>query len=219
MQTSDILGRGRLPNTREVRSHILQTAGQMFGEHGYAKTSVRGICAEAGVSMHAVQFHFRDKVRLYAEVLLEAQAHLISLDELHAAVNGGGNPYDKVGALIELLVDKASSPDSWGLRVLLREMIVPSNQVTVVLKEALLPKLRVLEQVVQGAIELPQGHPTVRHCLAFVVLPCLFTAIASEQASIRAVPNSKFAKADYIKDLTTFVMAGMKALKGEENGR
>ena len=52
----------RKKNAREdgeaTRRHILETAVRLFAEHGYADTTSKMICKEAGVNIAAVNYYF-----------------------------------------------------------------------------------------------------------------------------------------------------------------
>ncbi|HTP07790.1 MAG TPA: TetR family transcriptional regulator, partial [Anaerolineae bacterium] len=52
----------------ETRSHILDAAGELFAEHGYAATSVADICAWAGVTKGAFYHHFKSKQSVFLEL-------------------------------------------------------------------------------------------------------------------------------------------------------
>lgn len=64
----------------ERRSQILEVAGRLFEQRGYAAVSVGEIAAEVGVTKAALYHHFRGKDELYASVIgstLEAIADAI----------------------------------------------------------------------------------------------------------------------------------------------
>src|SRR3989304_2945717 len=54
-----------------ARPAILAAARHLFAERGFAGTSMREIAEAAGVSKAAIYHHFRDKRRLYRELLDE----------------------------------------------------------------------------------------------------------------------------------------------------
>src|ERR1700733_7975250 len=58
-----------LPLPDNTRARLLDAAGQVFAETGYQAATVRQICAQAGVNIALVNYHFGDKLELYTEVL------------------------------------------------------------------------------------------------------------------------------------------------------
>src|SRR5437868_11325514 len=59
---------GRI-GTERTRAKLLDAAGEVFSERGYYDATVREICARAGANVAAVNYHFRDKERLYTTCL------------------------------------------------------------------------------------------------------------------------------------------------------
>lgn len=55
----------------ETRARILQAAGKVVGEHGYAGASIAGITAEAAVAHGAFYLHFRSRQALFDALLPE----------------------------------------------------------------------------------------------------------------------------------------------------
>jgi AcrR family transcriptional regulator len=54
----------------ETQSKILDTAERLFGDQGYAGTSLRQIIADAGVNLAAIHYHFGNKEELLDQVVL-----------------------------------------------------------------------------------------------------------------------------------------------------
>ncbi len=61
--------RQRRAQARATRRAVLATAGQLFAEHGYQRTSMKDIAAEAGVSVETVYGYFGTKAGLLKELL------------------------------------------------------------------------------------------------------------------------------------------------------
>jgi AcrR family transcriptional regulator len=52
-----------------TENKILDTAERLFGDHGYAGTSLRQIIAEAGVNLAAIHYHFGGKEELLDQLV------------------------------------------------------------------------------------------------------------------------------------------------------
>jgi AcrR family transcriptional regulator len=63
-----------------TRQQILKAAVALFAERGYDGTSVRAIVAKARVNQAAINYHFKGKEGLYAEVLKVAFEGYLRLD-------------------------------------------------------------------------------------------------------------------------------------------
>lgn len=55
----------------ESRQSILASAGEVFAEHGYAKTTIREIAKRAGISIGGIYIYFRNKEELYTGLMRE----------------------------------------------------------------------------------------------------------------------------------------------------
>src|SRR6478672_848939 len=54
---------------RATRGRLIDAAGHVFAAKGFKAATVRDICQRAGANVAAINYHFGDKERLYAEVL------------------------------------------------------------------------------------------------------------------------------------------------------
>ena len=56
----------------DTATRVLNAAGLIFAEKGYKNATVREICRAARVNLASVNYHFRDKERLYIETVKRA---------------------------------------------------------------------------------------------------------------------------------------------------
>jgi AcrR family transcriptional regulator len=87
----------------ETRSHILDVAGELFAERGYAATSVADICAQAGVTKGAFYHHFESK----QAVFLELRDRWLS--PLETQLQLARDPSETLPQLLQHVADMASA--------------------------------------------------------------------------------------------------------------
>jgi AcrR family transcriptional regulator len=85
----------------ETQAKILDTAERLFGEQGYAATSLRHIIAEAGVNLAAIHYHFGSKEELLDQLIMRRagpvnEERLALLDRFEAEAGGAPVPVEKL---------------------------------------------------------------------------------------------------------------------------
>lgn len=85
----------------DTKNRILDTAERLFGEQGYAATSLRQITAEAGVNLAAIHYHFGSKEGLLDHVVVRKagpvnERRLARLAEIEAEAGDGPLSVEKV---------------------------------------------------------------------------------------------------------------------------
>ncbi|WP_428262973.1 TetR/AcrR family transcriptional regulator [Haliangium sp.] len=98
------------------RRRIQQAARTVFGERGYAKTSIEQVARQATLSVGAIYLYFRSKEDLYLSLIEDT---LERFDADLAALRGRGDlhPAARLGAAWDYLVDWAAG-DVEGTRIL-----------------------------------------------------------------------------------------------------
>ena len=72
-----------MPQDKETREKLLESAKAEFMEKGYNKASLRSICANAGVTTGALYFFFKDKADLYRAIVGEPVDKLFEIMHTH----------------------------------------------------------------------------------------------------------------------------------------
>jgi len=88
---------GRAARVEEARERLLRAAVALFGDRGYAATSVGEICAHAGVARTALYWHFGNKEGLLAAVLERVGGSWI--EEIQKAVYAAPGPLERLERL------------------------------------------------------------------------------------------------------------------------
>ncbi len=202
------------PDGAATRALLLQTAGQVFAERGYADATSKEICERAGTPMASVNYHFGSREALYEEVLVEAHRQIVSVDELVEMTRALGDPRDKLRALLgHMLAPSSRGRAPWGFRVMLREMMSPGPLAPALVEKAVKPKAKLLLGLLAEILELPPDHPAVQRALVFSVLPCIVMLVAPKEIPRKVLPAMAKDSEAMFEDLMRYVFAGLDALK------
>ena len=201
------------PDGDATRAHLLDTAGRVFAERGFAGTTSKEICARAGTPLASVNYHFGSRDALYDAVLIEAHRQLIGLDDLVALTRELRTPQDKLRAIVGRLAALATQRNTpWGFRVMLREMLWPSPALPALVDKTVRPKARWLLGLMAECFELPPEHPAVQRAVMLTVLPCMAVMVAPKEMPARLLPAAAKDGEALAADFVRFMMAGLEAL-------
>src|SRR5688572_13608978 len=103
----------------ETRGRILEAAGAVFAERGFRDATVREIVARARVNLAAVNYHFRDKKRLYAEVL---EREMRAVHARHPIEGAGATAEARLRAFVAGFLRRVTDRGSRAGRLMAREM-------------------------------------------------------------------------------------------------
>ncbi|HEX7499017.1 MAG TPA: DUF1956 domain-containing protein, partial [Polyangia bacterium] len=118
-----------------------------------------------------------------------------------------------------LLVRRSSDPAlPWELRVLLREFMAPSTHGPVLIRQAVLPKIRVMMALIAAVLRVPEDRPVVQRALAFVVLPCIMLVIAPRDALRHVLPMLVSDSEALVDDMTCYALAGLEEMSRQHRG-
>ena len=205
--------RASRPDGAATRQHLLDTAGQVFAERGFADATSKEICARAGTPMASVNYHFGSREALYEAALVEAHRQMVGLDELTALTQAPGEPREKLRAVLSRFVSLSTSAGApWGFMLMLREVLSPSPAMPALVEKAVRPKAAVMLELMGEVLQLDPQDPAVQRAVMFTVLPCIALMIAPKQmqnALLPAVAKDRNALAD---DFVRFVIAGLDAI-------
>ncbi len=206
----------------ETRVRLLKAAARLFGERGFSHVSVREICKEAGTNVASVNYHFRDKLGLYRELIgsvaegmhrgkiaaLEAGAGLSAEEQLRAYIRN----------FLHQLLDPKPEEVCWMEKLIAREMMEPTAALDLIIEKGIRPAGERLKQLVSKVLELP---PETRHVLMVagsIQGLCIWFA-SSRTVAERLVPGLRYTP-EVIDGIGEFVanfsLAGMRAVARNE---
>ena len=201
----------------ETRRQLLEAAGAVFAEAGFRDATVREICRRAGANIAAVNYHFGDKEKLYAEVLRYSHRMALEKYPLIPDTDPNATPEKKLRAFVHsfLLRIFDKGPTAWHGKLMSREMIEPSAALDSLVEERMRPMAGQLWQIVADVLDCPLNDGRVRLSAFSVVSQCVFYHHCRPVVS-RLFPNERPLDAAGIERLadhiTRFSLAAMKHL-------
>ena len=204
----------RRPSTRE---QLLETAGQVFSEKGFAGATGKEICKRSGANAAAVVYHFGGMDKLYGAVLQEARRRLAPSEALAVAVERETDPKAKLTAFIGLLVRVVSGPASstWAVRLLSRELISPSAIFDEMRHKEMQARAAILKSIVSDLTGLPPDDPAVARSCINIMAPFGILLLISPQRVERTFPVLSFGPEsvqDTIRHMVQFTLGGLAAI-------
>lgn len=193
-------------------NRILEAAGELIAESGFAKTSNKAIAAHAEVDLASINYHFGSRGGLYEAVLAAAHSRLISIDNLRQIAGGDAPARAKLKQIIEGLVDAATGNESWHVRVLSRELLSPSSHLQVLMHDEILPKTQVVSAILSEITAIPIGDPALLRCLASVAAPSVMLLVVGRNSTPFAEDILKMTREDLIGHLYGFAIGGLEAI-------
>ncbi len=172
---------GRLSQASEVSTaeRLIEVAGEIFAQKGNAAT-VREICAAAGCSVAAINYHFGDKQRLYVrcvEAACERKQRLFPVPNVDSLPGGTDLQTRKhreellrefLRALARRTGSEATAP--WQNTLMLREIIAPSEQVAERLGEYFKADFQRLDRLLGEVLGEVLNSPALRRSLATQII-------------------------------------------------
>jgi AcrR family transcriptional regulator len=131
--------------SEDIKSRLIESAGELFAEIGYDAVGVREICQKADANVAAVNYHFGDKRGLYIACLRHAQS--CRVDELTPPDwPSDFSPADKLRAFVRAMLESKleSSRPRWHLELMLREMVRPTDACREIVEDNIRPMAETL---------------------------------------------------------------------------
>jgi AcrR family transcriptional regulator len=196
-----------------TRQHLLDTAGRVFAERGFAGGTSKEICERAGTPLASVNYHFGSRESLYEAVLIEAHRQIVSLDDMTALTQSASDARTRLRAIVGHLAGIANRPDApWGFRVMLREIMLPSAVMPALADKAIRPKAALMLELVGEVMQLPPGDPAIQRGVMFTVLPCIAMMVTPRQITGMLLPDVGRDPKTAVADFVDFTLAGLDAL-------
>jgi TetR/AcrR family transcriptional regulator, regulator of cefoperazone and chloramphenicol sensitivity len=174
----------------DTSSRLLNAAGPIFAEKGFQNSTVREICAAAGVNLASVNYYFRDKERLYIETVKRA-ARLRSEQAPMPEWPENTPTAMKLRSFILTILTRMLTSDEapWQIRLMQREVMQPTSACRELVEEYIRPQFELLQRIIGEAVP-PDTPPHTRRQIAFSVIgQCLHYRLSGEVVGLLVSPD------------------------------
>jgi TetR/AcrR family transcriptional regulator, regulator of cefoperazone and chloramphenicol sensitivity len=212
-----VLPRRQAEDRPRTRLQLLEAAGHVFAEKGFDRATGKEICRRVGANTAAINYYFGGMEGLYAAVLDEANSRLVPLSTLASTVAGKTDAKAKLGAIIELVIDRLTGPvsASWVLGVIGREFLAPSPALERLRKEQAIPKAHIITSIVAELMGLPREHAAVARACLTLFAPFALLMIADRPMLAQVFPSLDLSPASagaLARHMLNFALAGLAAV-------
>jgi AcrR family transcriptional regulator len=182
---------------KDTRQKLLEIAGEVFAEEGFRLATVREICKRAHTNIAAINYHFGDKEKLYAEVFRD--------------------PRGALAEFIDEMLSRMLNPGkfSWKGTLMAREMVEPSPVLDLIIELWMQPCWDRLKAITALIIDQPIDSEENHIAASSVMAQCFFHKHAGA-VLYRLNPTFLYNEAQIKKlaqHLATFAFGGLQALK------
>ena len=145
----------------DTRQRLLDAAGRIFAEKGYAAAGVREICELAEANVAAVNYHFGDKRSLYVTAVRHAQC-CWDEDQPTCEWPADMHPVQRLREYIRSMIERrlSSQRPHWHLELMLRELARPTEACQAVVDDYIRPMADALHAILKDL--LGDGFPEER---------------------------------------------------------
>ena len=207
-------GAGREPLPERTRERLLSAAGEVFAERGYRRATVREICRRAGVNPASVNYHFKSKEDLYADVLesayRQARQKYPDADAAGDADAAENRLFRFVRTFLLRILDEGRP--AWFGKLMAREIVEPTGALDRVIDRAIRPLHASLGEIVREILGRGAGEAEIRRHVFGILGQCLFYRHARHVIA-RLYPDVRYDAAEIERTAAHISSVSLAALK------
>ena len=208
----------------KTKERILKIACEVFAKRGFRNTTVRDICQQAEVNVASVNYYFSSKEKLYEEVCKYA-CGISSQDggDQRFKLDSSGNPEEQLKSFVQALLTNVlgKEPSSWRHMIMSREMVEPTNALSIIIKEMIKPRFQQLYSIVGELLGKKASEETVRRCCFSITGQCLYYRFA-QPVVMKLNPQQKYDQAsieNLAEHITHFSLNALKQFSSPKKER
>src|ERR1043165_6215097 len=154
-----------------TREKLLAAASAVFAEAGFRNATVRQICQRAGANIAAVNYHFRDKEGLYAEVLKTAYVRALDRYPVDFGLPENATVEQRLEVFVRSFLLRVfdDGPHSHHGKLMAREMVEPTAALDSVVHTAMGRQAQAIMHIVRDLLGRSAADERCRLCGMSVV--------------------------------------------------
>jgi len=192
---------------------ILESAGEIFAQQGFRRTTVREICKRCKVNLAAINYYFGDKEHLYLACLKYYQSIAAQTIPLNFGINPSDPPQKKLSTYIQTFMFRLLEEDKQTLfgRLLAHEFFEPTGALDSLIEESIKPSFYFLSSLVREVLGNNLPEKKVELCTMSIIGQCFYFRSA-QPVIFRLRGKDKYSKED-IKEIADHIINfSLKAL-------
>lgn len=195
-----------------TKKTLIECAGRLIAERGYANTTSKEICEVAKANVAAINYHFGSRDNLYLAVLEEVHSYLLDIHDIENIVDSDISAKEKILQFLDTFAQNAWHKDGWQVKVWVRELMNPSPVIYQIIGKAAFPKLVVATKIFSEYTGLSIKDPKLYSCMLNVMAPFVVVFLTKHKdIDYTKVLPMKFSEEELLANLKTFAIAGLDA--------
>ena len=204
-----------------TRNRIILQAGPIFASKGFRAATVREICDKADVNLASINYYFGDKQKLYFETVVRARE--MRVEQVPPPEwDPTTQPRDKLRLYVGVILDRlvAMQTEPWQVRLLMREILQPTEACSHLVKEYFRPFFDSLLAIVDEIVEKPLTKHLRTKVGLSIVGQCLYYRFAAGVTSLMVGDEEfeeNFDRDSLAQHITAFSLAAIENFELEPN--
>lgn len=204
-----------LRTTREdgnqTKERLLECAGRIIAQKGYAATTSKEICQAAGTNLAAINYHFGSRENMYRELLACVYEQFINMEFLRELAQKQVSPRERLNIFLDKFFYIIWSGKSWQTLVWARELMAPTAMLSAIIGERVIPKASLLRGLLSDYTGLDREDERLYTCQLSFLTPFLTLFLARNQTTMDYVSalNISMDEKSILANLKQFAFAGL----------
>ncbi len=195
-----------------TRAKIIDVAGTMFAEHGFANVTAKNVCEKIGINITSANYHFGSRDGLHVAVIREAFNFVMGSDFMDKLSDFSVPPRSR---LVHFIASLASlDKHCWQMKLLARESVSPSDLWVQYFNQETEARMGLLKEVFSQATGIPRNAPSFGVYYFYFFSPIVLSLI---RPPFRLVPYEWVGTVEYktvmdeMMEITLFVLDEISA--------